>query len=388
MSVGKRKDGRWYTDITIRVDGKDVRARDACGPEVRNRSQALALEHQRRAGMLAGKLPQKRRTSASVEASAAPPAPPTAAKQEPTAACTFRAHAEEVLVLHAAVENKHSERKSKRSILDCHLLPAFGELTLDAIGPRQIAAYKAEKLKPSDGSEGLKPKTINNHLTVLRKCLVLAREWGRLAVVPTVGFLRVAKPEIDFFTFDEATRLLAHVDRDPWYVMILCGLRAGLRQGELLELRWDDVDLVKGVLRIRRAIYDGVIDVPKGGRMREVPLSDELRAALRKLPSRFAHGLVWPRADGRNLTKGEAKWPLWRACKQAGLRRVGWHVLRHTFASHLVMRGVPLKAVQELLGHATIDMTMRYAHLAPDVTRDAVRLLDAPAPVREASGAE
>src|SRR5580704_15601349 len=99
--------------------------------------------------------------------------------------------------------------------------------------------------------------------------------------------------------------------------MILTALRAGLRLGELMELRWDDLDLIKGVLRVRRAIWGGVVDTPKGGRTREVPL---------------------------------------------------------------VMRGVPLKAVQELLGHASIEMTMRYAHLAPDVSRDAVRLLDAPAP--------
>jgi integrase len=340
----------------------------------------MALEHERRTAMLAGKVPQK----AVAEPSAAPP--DAAPKPAPTV-ITFRVHAEEVLVLHAAVENKHSERKSKRSILDRHLLPAFGDFVLEAIGPREIAAYKAKKLKPSDGGKGLTAKTINNHLTVLRKCLVLAKEWGRLAVVPTVGFLRVKKPEIDFFTFDEAARLLAAAERDPWAVMILCGLRAGLRQGELLELRWDDLDLVKGVIRVRRAIYDGVVDVPKGGRDREVPMSDELRAAFRELPSRFVSGLVWPGEGGLNLTKGEAKWPLWRACKRAGLRRVGWHVLRHTFASHLVMRGVPLKAVQELLGHATIEMTMRYAHLAPDVARDAVKLLDAPAPPVPASGA-
>ncbi|MDQ3299393.1 MAG: tyrosine-type recombinase/integrase [Myxococcota bacterium] len=65
-----------------------------------------------------------------------------------------------------------------------------------------------------------------------------------------------------------------------------------------------------------------------------------------------------------------------RICRLAGLRQFGWHVLRHTFASHLAMRGAPLKAVQDLMGHATIQMTMRYAHLAPEVARDAVRLLD------------
>ena len=76
------------------------------------------------------------------------------------------------------------------------------------------------------------------------------------------------------------------------------------------------------------------------------------------------------------LTENECKHPLWRTCRRAGLRIIGWHSLRHTFASHLVMRGAPLKAVQELLGHADIRMTMRYSHLSPSVRRDAVALLD------------
>jgi site-specific recombinase XerD len=86
--------------------------------------------------------------------------------------------------------------------------------------------------------------------------------------------------------------------------------------------------------------------------------------------------LVFCAENGGLLKRGECKWPLWRACQKAGMRLVGWHVLRHTFASHLAMRGVPLKAVQELLGHSTMAMTMRYAHLSPNVSRDSVRLLD------------
>jgi site-specific recombinase XerD len=76
------------------------------------------------------------------------------------------------------------------------------------------------------------------------------------------------------------------------------------------------------------------------------------------------------------LTATECKWPLWCACKRASLRQIGWHVLRHSFASHLVMKGATLKAVQELLGHADIRMTMRYAHLSPSARREAVELLD------------
>ena len=120
----------------------------------------------------------------------------------------------------------------------------------------------------------------------------------------------------------------------------------------------------------------GIIGTPKNGRTRKVDLSDHARAALRGLSSRFRGELVFCTDDGRMPTKGESKHPLWRACRKAGLRRIGWHVLRHTFASHLAMLGEPLKAIQELMGHSTIQMTMRYAHLSPAARRASVMRLD------------
>jgi integrase len=146
-----------------------------------------------------------------------------------------------------------------------------------------------------------------------------------------------------------------------------------------LALQWDDVDLVTGRLVVSRNLSRGEITTPKNGKTREIPLGDDVLAALKR------H--VFSKADGSMFTKGECKHPLWRACKRAGLRRIGWHVLRHTFASHLVMRGAPMKAVQELMGHSTMEMTMRYAHLSPDVRKDAVRLLDRPGAQGHAHGA-
>jgi integrase len=182
------------------------------------------------------------------------------------------------------------------------------------------------------------------------------------------------EPEFDFLSFEEAERLIEGADGE-WRTMIVIGLKTGLRQGELLALRWEDVDLVGGRIVVRRAVARGKIGTPKSGKSREVSIGKAAIGALQA--HRHLRGeLVFSDLDGKLLTTGACKWPLWRACKRAVLRRIGWHVLRHTFASHLVMRGAPLKAVQELLGHSTMEMTMRYAHLSPDVRQAAARLLD------------
>jgi integrase len=358
MSVYQRESKKWEYDITVKRGGRRIARERRSG--FRTKGDALAAEAEARGRLLAG-------------------AADGPAVREPL---TFAELAQEVMVLHAGPNNKASERASKKSIFEQHLVPHFGETLLQDIGRREIATYKAAKLA------GLAAKTVNNHLTVLGKSLALAVEWGHLKAAPKVGFLRAKKPDVDFFTFEEAPALLAAADEGAWRTMVLLGLRAGLRQGEILALEWPDVDLAGGVIHVRRSIWSTTVDTPKGGRGRDVPMSDELVAALRVLPSRFAGGLVFPGPGGRYIPKNSAKWPLWRACKAAGLRRVGWHVLRHTFASHLVMRGVPLKAVQELLGHTDIATTMRYAHLAPGVTRDAVRLLDLPVvPAKKADAA-
>jgi len=82
--------------------------------------------------------------------------------------------------------------------------------------------------------------------------------------------------------------------------------------------------------------------------------------------------------QGRPFTATRMRSELRRICKRAGLRRIGWHVLRHSFASHLVMRGVALAVVQKLMGHSSIVVTQRYAHLAPQVVRDVVLIFDRP----------
>ena len=277
----------------------------------------------------------------------------------------------EFLESYCAANNKYASIEAKESILRVHLIPSMGELLLSEINARRIEAYKAQKLV-----EELSPKTVNNHLTVLRKLLSVAQEWDIIEHVPPVKWLRVPPQKFDFPVVSGSRASRGTAGRHPVeLVAILVGLRCGLRLGEIMGLRWEDVDLVSGRLVVNRTVSRGRIGSPKNGRTREVPLGLEVLKALKD--HRHLKGeLVFPSDDGRLLYRNETKHPVWRACKRAGLRLIGWHVLRHSFASHLVMRGAPIKAVQELLGHSTIEMTMRYAHLSPNVTREVVGLLD------------
>jgi len=194
------------------------------------------------------------------------------------------------------------------------------------------------------------------------------------------GFALKLQPvsEEDFLTPGEAERLITATPAEG-APMVTIALKAGLRVGELLALRWTDVDLTAGQLVVRQTLWQGQEGAPKGGRHRPVPLGDEAAAVL-KAHRHLRGPYVFCDEKGGRLTHSIVRDVVPRACAQAGLaKRLTWHGLRRSFASHLVMRGTSLKAVQELLGHESIEMTLRYAHLTPDVRREAVRLLDGPA---------
>jgi integrase len=352
MPVRRNARGQWiYRKVVKLRDGKKVRVFGT--PERNTKESAEQAERDH------------------IDRVQNPRAPTVQKKEVPT----FEKFAEQFMAI-AKTKNKPSEVDTKDMILRVHLNPWFGKKRLDEVGYAEIQDYVARKLRNADDDKkGLSKKTVNNHLTVLRRLLMVAKKRTLIDSVPEIEWLKAPKPDFDFFDFDEAARLVTAADGE-WRCMIIVALRTGLRQGELLALRWEDVDLQKGLLRVRQSVTRGQVTEPKSGRSRDVPLSDHALSAL-KLQRHLRGPLVFCAGDGRMLGKEECKHPLWRASKRAGLRRIGWHVLRHSFASHLAMRGVPLKVVQELLGHATMEMTMRYAHLSPNVPRDAVKLLDA-----------
>lgn len=289
----------------------------------------------------------------------------------PPQVVTFAEFAERWMLTYVAVNNKWSEQCNKRSVLRANLLPAFGDRPLDAITSAVVERFKVEQLRRRGrAGEGLRPKTLNNILTVLRKCLVTAVEWGELDQLPLIRFLKTGPVPFRYLSPVEAAALLAAAPPGPWREMVLVALHTGLRHCELAGLAWEDVNLERRTLHVVRAKVRGRIAPPKNFRSRTIPLTTQAVAALRAL-SREAEWVF-----GHATTDSRARYALRRACERAGLQRLGWHALRHTFASRLAAAGAPLKAVQDLLGHSSMAMTLRYAHLGPQELRFAVELLE------------
>ena len=297
---------------------------------------------------------------------------------------TFKEFAGYFIETYATTNNRPSTVREKRRSLGRGLLEHLGRLRLHQITTRHMESFKARRKK-----DGVGPKTINEELAILSKILGYAEEIGELSKAPPkIRRLKVPKPAFDFLDFKEGKRLIKAARRapEPWCAMIPAAMWTGLRLGELRALRWDDVDLVAARLHVRHASDDmNELHPPKSGQPRIVDLPKKAVAVLRDHQQHQRGGYVFCRQDGSMLTRWDCEpkskdakhdSPLTKVSRKAGLRRVGWHMLRHTYASHLTMSGANLLEVKELLGHASLEMTMRYAHLSPSARRRAVELLD------------
>jgi len=342
MSARKFR-GHWYVDL--RHEDQRIRKRS---PE-NSRAGALTYEATLRGRLARGQ-----------------PAIPI--QQQPTAKPRFEAFAWRWYSVYVETNNKPSEQKAKRLILRNHLIPVFGKLALDAITTLKSEEFKATKLKT-----GLAPKSINNMLAVLGKCLHTAEEWGDLDRAPKFKLLRVPPQRFDYLSPEEANRLIRAAQDQPWRAMITVALRTGLRLGELIALDWSDVNFEANLLTVRRSAYKRQIVSTKSNRIRHIPLTQEARLALRTIQQ--LSGPVFHRS-GTPVDDQIARRFITKLCQEMPLRPVGWHALRHTFASHLVTARVSIKAVQELLGHSDVRTTMRYAHLAPSALHEAIRVLE------------
>ncbi|MBS0150711.1 MAG: site-specific integrase [Nitrospira sp.] len=208
--------------------------------------------------------------------------------------------------------------------------------------------------------------TINRHLTFLSAVLNRAKREGLIDRNPCEGIRRFPEVRKTRFLTDAELIHLKNVMLPEHWAMVALAIETGLRREEQFGLRWDCVDFENAVL---------TIPLPKGGKTRHVPLTPWAIAILRGNTSFLTSAYVYPGHNGPHQPLDAstfAKKTFKRYLRQAGIQGVSWHKLRHTAASRRVMAGVDLVTVKEFLGHADIQTTMRYSHLAPGHLQSAI----------------
>ena len=293
-----------------------------------------------------------------------------------------------------------SQRKSGATTIQ-RIRSNFGHLLARPMG--DISLWVIEKWRSEALKAGKARTTVNRDVMALKACLSKAVEWGVLETHPLQGLKPLRTDRLSrtrYLSPAEETALreaLAERDRqlkaerasgnawraarhqallpdlakvtfaDHLWPMVLLSLNTGLRRGEVLLLKWRDVNLSERRLAVRG-------DSAKSGRTRHIPLNPEAFATLTEWRSDSeSTEWVFPGQSGQPMKSIKSAWQ--HLLVKTGIQDFRWHDLRHTFASRLVMNGVDLNTVRELLGHADLTMTLRYAHLSPEHKADAVARL-------------
>lgn len=226
-----------------------------------------------------------------------------------------------------------------------------------AITKRTVAEYIETR------AETVKPGTVAKEMSVLKHCLKLAVEWGELNQNPAAGARLPQLPpgRTRYLTPGELKAALASAP-DWLRAPMAFAACTGVRRGEMLALRWMDVDMKNRRLYLRET---------KNGALRILPIPESALTVLRSLPEGAAGDAVFAGVDAANLSVYTK-----RVFHRLGILDASFHTLRHTAASWLVMNGVGLYTVGQILGHKTPRMTQRYAHLSPDYMAGAMNRLD------------
>ncbi len=243
------------------------------------------------------------------------------------------------------------------------LVERFGNLPLNSFKALLIGKYQAGALKE------VKPATVNRRLSCLKHMFKKACDWEWVSedVLKRVRAVKLLKepPGRLRYLYQEEIYTLIEACAPHLKPIVIMGVYTGMRLGEILSLKWEQVDLRHGFI---------LLDVTKNGERREIPINATLKATLEAIPYGPESLCVFANKDDNPYQR--VKRSFVTACKRAGITDFRFHDLRHTFASHLVMAGVDITTVKELLGHKTLTMTLRYSHLAPSHKVKAVRILE------------
>ncbi len=258
---------------------------------------------------------------------------------------------------------KPSRIATYQSLLETHVLPEFGALALESVTPAMIERW----ISSIDRTPATRTKLLAMVHGIFKRAI---KVWG----IPFNPARDVEKPplsrsgDLQVFSPEEVWALVRAAVSEQDAAIFLTAAFTGLRRGELVALRWRDVDFGGSVIRVRASYHEGVLSTPKSGKVRSVPMAPDVAEALARLGKREAcvgdDDLVFlgdfgSYVDARALVRRYDS-----ALARAGLRRLRFHDLRHTFGTQVIAKA-DIRRVQEWMGHADIQTTMKYLHYAP-----------------------
>ncbi|MGE5708725.1 MAG: tyrosine-type recombinase/integrase [Nitrospira sp.] len=318
---------------------------------------------------------------------------PIALHQPDAAMPTVKDYLTEWVKVYAEAHCKHSTASGYRGVIEHHLIPAFGDYRL-----HEVTRSEIKRLIASLVAQGRKKRTIHNVLTPLKEAYQHAIDDGLVTVNPVAKMGRALQAEqsadahINPLTTEEV-RVLLHMTRERtplFYPLFLCAVRTGLREGELIGLRWNDIDFHGDFIEVRHNVVRRKETTTKTRKIRRVDLSPQLKAELERL--RETRQLdasmkgdttppdwVFLTPQRNRMTNEVLRKAFYAQLAAAGLRKVRFHDLRHTFASLLIQQGANVKYIQQQLGHSSISITLDvYSHLFHGDHRHHVHRLDDP----------
>lgn len=310
---------------------------------------------------------------------------------------TFREYLDYWLENYAKINTAVRTYENYSYIISQHLKPSLGNIKLSKLQPSHLQEYYSKKL--DDGKiegGGLSPQSVKHHHRLINKVLKDAVKWQFIIrnVAEAVSPPKTKKIEMQTWNNEQVKTFLEVSKESRYYLIYLTAINTGMRRGEVLGLRWQDIDFENNILYVRQSLQEVkkvglTFKEPKSGKSRSITITPSLTKEFKKLYKQQLEeklllgreyddlDLVFAQKNGRPIQPTEMARNYRKMVDKSGLPYIRFHDLRHTHATLLLQQGVHPKVVSERLGHSTIGITMdTYTHVLPNMQKEAAELLE------------